>query len=252
MKLARRMVAGAVALAVGLGALAISEFSVAQNAKDGVVLPDGIYDKLVEQSAKAIKDSVGSAKPSKADKARAHTAAIMLAVYGQYSASKNKNAVAQAGMEIATAVGKGKLDEAVKKAGGLAALKGEGKAIKVQLEKDLDMEELMYQFSDHKSGGLGIEQHLQNLGEKKSALTEKDMDDRLVLWAHQAAIIGEFIKDHTPSKGDKKLWKKFAEEMTATSLDLAKVAAAKKDGKAALVAVRKVNDSCVKCHDKFK
>src|SRR5262249_35950955 len=111
--------------------------------------------------------------------------------------------------------------------------------------------ELMSQYKLPKAGGQGMEAALLKLAtDKKKMIPTTAMNDTLLNTAYLTAIIADLTEEHKPAK-DVKDWVAYSHDMRKGAVELAETVKAK-DGKAAFVALGKVNTSCSACHDKFR
>src|SRR5205823_3398353 len=97
---------------------------------------------------------------------------------------------------------KGKVTEAAALAAKLAPdLKGKGEAEPVALEKQIDLETVMHQFSSERVGGYGIEKELGDLRESKDALTAEQMEN-LALLAYKIGMIAHVAEAHADLRNE--------------------------------------------------
>jgi cytochrome c556 len=141
------------------------------------------------------------------------------------------------------------------------------------IAKDVDIADTMHLFKPRNKGGFGIgpkppdlkdnikdsiELTIIDLANDKKGF-DKDVVNKygadLVKAAKQTQAIAEVNTYYAPTmkKGDKdpKDWKQFNDEMKAGAADLAKAAQAK-DAAGVKAAANKLNNACVKCHEKFR
>jgi hypothetical protein len=252
---ASRLGVGTAVLVLGIGLLAVGGSGKAVGQAPGnAILPEDAYNKLVEKSTKIIDDALSSGKLDKKTAAKARVQAVLIVAFTQH-APGNHGATRDAALKLANSLKNGQAGTAVKD---LAALKtakgGAGGAGPVQIvDKVIELEDLMSQFSLPKQGGEGIEKKLLELGTKaqrKKALDAADLNEQNMLIAYQIAVVGSVAKDHVPEK-DKNKWQKFAEELSVSGVQFAETIK-KKDGKAAATALNKVNKNCNDCHTDFR
>ncbi|MCS6852703.1 MAG: cytochrome c [Gemmataceae bacterium] len=257
---ARRWGTGMVTLALGLWFWTAADSGSAADAKGGLAIPEADFAKLVEATGKGIQEILNG-KLDKKGKLKARTAAVMIAAYAQFTQGGDKaqrNALRDVALKLAAAIKDEKVDDAKKLVGMIVTGKPEGSSdlAPTDFAKEIDLDDVMRQFSLASAGGWGIESMLLKLSAKKKGLEPKDMSEQLAMTAYQVAAIGEMIKGHEPDKKPKdwqKQWTGFNEEMTKAALELASVVKQPKpDGKAALKVVNALNSSCNKCHEAFR
>jgi hypothetical protein len=235
------------------------------------MLPEAEYTKLVERATKHVLEGVqGAQSGEKKYRARygrqARAAAVMIAAYAQDGPASRSPAqrasLRDAALQLAATLKADKLDDARKQAEALKTVKEDPKADTkpvALMPTHIELLDVMQQFSSL-PGGLGIERDkildvLANREVKKAkALPDKAMTEDSVLTAYQMAVIADVIKDHKPPKakgGGVKEWQGFTDDMRKSALELAETAQ-KKDGKAALMALNKLNSSCRNCHEVFR
>lgn len=250
----------AIVLAVGLCLLAGP--GTAADSKDPAV-PEADYPKLVEQQVKVLEDTLKVLQDSKdtTEKKKmtqkAHCTAVMLAAVAQDTSAKDPAARASlrdAALKVAALVKAGKINDAAKQAAGLKNIKPDPAAKTEQiklLDGPINLEELMSQFKLPKAGGQGIESTLLKLGtDKKKMIPAAAMTDSLVNLAYLSAVAADLTEVHKVPK-DGKDWVTYSHDMRKGAIELAETVKAK-DGKAAFVALGKLNTSCSVCHDKFR
>jgi cytochrome c556 len=257
------------ALVLALGGLAASGF--ASDDKPGVPLPEADYDKLVDRALKTLEQGLqglasGEKKYGPRFQRQARAAAVMIAAYAQNGPAsrdaQQRAALRDAALQVAATIKAEKYAEARKQAAVLKGAKLEGKVDQLPMPlmpKYLDLLEAMQQFSSL-PGGLALEREriLSVLSDKEvrklKALPEKYLTEDYALAAWQMAVIAELIKDHPPPKAKGaglKEWQGFTADMRQAATDLASQIQ-KKDGKAALAALQKLNASCRGCHEPFR
>ena len=229
------------------------------------VLPDAEFAKLVNIENKLLHDHIGKGLDEKRNATRARVSALMIAGYAQSGMMAGGDKAEQlAGLrdlaiKAAKAVEDGKADDAKKLAGMLTpTAKGEAGAKKepVDLNKLLDLEELMNQFKLEKAGGKELEKKIKTFMQKRAALSVEELKDATVT-AYQAAIISQFTVGFAPKadEGKKKKadWLKWSHEMGDMAVAAAKASSASKpDDKGVKAAFRKLDDVCANCHGVFK
>jgi Cytochrome C' len=235
------------------------------------MLPEAAFTKLVERATKHVLEGVqGAQSGEKKYRARygrqARAAAAMIAAYAQDGPASRSPAqrasLRDAALQLLATLKADKWDEARKQADALKTVKEDSKADPkpvALMPAHIDLLDVMQQFSSL-PGGLGIERDrildvLANREVKKAkTLPEKVMNEDYILTAYQMAVIADVVKDHKPPKvkgGGVKEWQSFTDDMRKSALDLAETVQ-KKDGKAALAALNKLNSSCRNCHEVFR
>jgi hypothetical protein len=229
------------------------------NAADdkGPLVPPADYPKLVEQSVKVIQEALTGEPDGKAIE-KSKVAAVMIAVYAQNGPGSpaERATLRNAALKLSEAIDDEKFADARKLVGELLSLKADPNAKDTPVEimdNYVFIEEAMGQFKLARAGGLEIERDLLKLGSaglKAKALPPDSLNDKLMLMAYQTAMAAKLAREY---KTDKKQqdWNKYCEEMQKAALDLAGAAKAK-DGKAAYMAINKLNASCNDCHEIFR
>src|SRR5207249_5926389 len=112
---------------------------------------------------------------------------------------------------------------------------------------------VMQLFKTRRAGGLGFEKTINDYAEKDPPPNKLP---EIVAMAHKIAMLSQAIEQVGPDKPDgpaktPEAWKKYAETLRKTALEVAAAANSKKpaDVKAAL---SRMDTSCVNCHEKFK
>jgi RNA polymerase sigma factor (sigma-70 family) len=103
----------------------------------------------------------------------------------------------------------------------------------------------MAPFKPAAEGGQGIESLLLRLAEGGKPDAEP-----LAQMAYRTAAVANWLKDHDPGRRQRD-WQTFAEDMRRSALDLARASTAKED-RGVLLAARKLNATCQKCHEIFR
>jgi hypothetical protein len=229
------------------------------------VLPEAEFAKLVTFENKLLQEHIGKGLDEKRNANRARVSALMIAGFAQSSMMAGGAKADQlAGLrdlaiKAAKAVEDGKTDEAKKLADSLTpTAKGEAgaKTEPTNLNKLLDLEELMHQFKPERAGGKDLEKKIKTFTQKRAALTTEELKDATVS-AYQTAIIAQFTIGFAPAadQGKKKKadWVTWSQEMGELAVAAAKASsAAKPDDKGVKAAFKKLDDACAKCHTVFK
>jgi hypothetical protein len=258
------------AVAAGLGILAVTGRSPAADAKAATsmykpVVPTDVVRQLITDEAKSLQTAMGKAK-EKTDKmaTRAQSIALMVAVYAQDEALRGgSSAAAMAGLrdtalKLNKAINDGKMDDARKLA---AEIKPAGmsdtpaKLAAVPVHADFEIDTLMQVFKPDRGGGLEWEKKLLMLRDKRSAYTKSDYDT-LVPLMYRIATIAQSTEGIPPAETAKRKpeeWVKLAREMGDEAVTAAELARkAKPDDKMVKAAVKKLEATCTACHDKFR
>jgi hypothetical protein len=228
------------------------------------IVPDADYGKLVDHQLKVLEDTLKALQEAKevpekkklTEKAKC-TAVMLAAVAQDNLAGKDaaqRASLRDAALAVAGLIDTGKIADAAKQATGLKDVKADAnaKTVKVKLyEKHFKLDELMSQYKLAKAGGQGIEAALLKLGaDKKKMVPATAMTDSLLAMVYLTALSAEPTTDHKPPK-DAKDWAAYSSDMRKGAVEMAE-ALKNKDGKAAFVALGKLNTSCSVCHDKFR
>lgn len=220
-------------------------------------LPEKVYVELIDSSAQLIEESL-TGEPTRRLAEKARVAALMLAEFAQQdlrgpSAAKRAT-VRDAALDISAMIKEKKYPDAIQHARMLPKLmvNPTAKTERVKLMgTHLEIDELMSQFRGAKIGGLGIEAMFDKLsGSKGSEVPRAELNENLRWTAYRTAVAAQLTREHMPPK-DAKEWLGYADDMRAASLALAS-AVEGRDGKAAFAAVERLNNSCNKCHLKFR
>src|SRR5262245_44933077 len=253
-------VLGAFALAAGLFAL----LQLAGRAGDGdvkPVVPAAAMASMVADDIKivneALKEKDGKA-PLPKDVKRAKVAALDIALTAK--ASKNDALYGQA-MQVLEALAKEDgVPDARKAAAGLSKPTGgdaKGDAIKLALwdsdNKSWDKDLAMQFFKTPRAGGLGFEKIIKDYAEKDPPANKLN---EIMAMSHKIAMLSQAIQkvgpDTTAGPGKTpEAWKKFAEILQKTALEVAAAAGSKKPAEVK-AALGRMDTSCVNCHEKFK
>jgi Cytochrome C' len=257
-----------VAMAVGMGLVVSSDRMPAADPKPAAdlykpVIPEDVLSQLITDEGKALRDAVAKAADKKmAGKAR--SVALMIAVYAQEEVARGgPRAPAMAGLrdtalKVAKAVADGQLDDAKKWA---ADIKPAGKADPsakvgpVAVQADFEIDTLMRVFKSTGTGGLEWDKKLQTLKEKRSAYSAADYQQLVPLMYRIAALAQPTEALVPPAMGKKTPaeWVKLTKEMSEEAIATAELARKPKpDDKAVKAAVKKLEGTCVKCHDTFR
>jgi hypothetical protein len=264
-----RWQAGALAaLAVGLGLLAGPRSGSAADAKAAVdlykpVMPKEVFTQVVNDEAKTLRDAVAKAADKK-QASKARSIALMIAVYAQDEAARGgTNAAEMVGLrdtalKLAKAVADGKLDDAKKLAGEIKATgvaNSAGKVDAIAVQQDFEIDTLMQVFKSAGTGGLEWDKKLQTLKEKRAAYSPADYQ-QLVPLMYRIAALAQPTEALVPAAMGKKKpadWIKFSREMGEEATAAAELARKPKpDDKMVKAAVKKLEGTCVKCHDIFR
>jgi hypothetical protein len=225
-------------------------------------LPDAVFAKLVAQDAQVLKEALAKGALDKKTTRKVRATAFMIAVYAQAAMAKGGDKAAALAslrddaLNVAKLAEQGKAAEAAALVAKLSPVgRAGGKAEPVALNKELDHENLMHQFSSERVGGYGIEKELGDMVEEKQALTPAQME-RLELLAWKIAMIGQVGDSYADEKDEggektKANWLMFEQHFREAALGMA-AAAKGRNNAATLAAVEKLTMTCVKCHDKFR
>lgn len=227
------------------------------------VLPEPEFAKLVTLENKLLLEHAGKGLEDKRNATRARVSAMMIAAYAQSSMTAGGPKAGQLAalrdlaLKASKAIEDGKADDVKKLVAELTpAYKGDAKADVVDLNKQLDLEELMHQFKPDKAGGKELEKKIKTYMQKRAPLTSEELKEAVVC-AYQTAIISQYTVGFAPKadEGKKKRadWITWSREMGDAAVAAAKAAnASKTDDKGVKAAFRKLDDTCAKCHAVFK
>ena len=214
------------------------------------------YPKLLGQTVQIAKEAL-QGQPDKRSADRARFALLVLAELAQQDLAGPDGAqratVRDAAIALAARIKAKEYDAARKDLDALATLPAQPSAKKEKtkiIDSLVEIDDVMTLFREPKLGGLGIEAEFDKLGAAKGPLPATALDDRLLLFAHLAAVTGAMAEAHIPDKKQKE-WKSYALVMKKTGLELADAVKAK-DGKAALAALGRANANCAACHKVFR
>jgi len=262
--------AGLLLLALGIWIIGAPGSSTAAD-DDGPVITEAQFKELVKRALENVdegmkdwKDTKKKEKERKEHYRKARGAAIMIAAYAQGSqtaANAMEHAtIRDAALKLATLIEKDQLPAAKKLVEELKSGVKPNPNVKTDkiklMPKYVKIEEVMKQFSS-KPGGSQLEAKLiQNYLTNKKLEKAKEfptgkLDDEYALMLIQVAAISDLIKDHdVPKKSGKgaKEWKEFNKDMHKTTVELLKMTAGAKDGKAAWKTLNKLDGSCSGCH----
>lgn len=225
---------------------------------------DPELQRLIERSAKIVRESLGNGNPDQPSAQRAHAQAVMIAVYAQSGpggAHTFRRATLRDGaLRLAAALRDKNYPGAQKQARALVYLHPDPRApvgsVRI-LTRHIDLEDMMHQFVPERRGGLGVEMKIHKLvGNKDNAkakvLPREALDDEMVLMAQQVAHVAAWIKDdYKPPNKKLAEWKARADDARQAALDLATAARAK-NGKEAWQALTRLDIACCNCHDIFR
>jgi hypothetical protein len=220
------------------------------------LVPDEDLPALLDESVRGIHKALDG-KPVKRAGQQARVVALMLAAYAQQDlAGKDgvhRATVRDAAVALADTIKGGDYAAALKQADALAKLTANPKASRDHVKllgPQLDIEEVMSQFRPPKPGDPGLESQLDELAGSKDAVLSADALASLRLTAYQCAVAADLSRDHVPSE-NAAAWPGMVEAMRKASVELTAAIKAK-DGKAAFVAVGRLNTSCRQCHKTFR
>jgi len=253
-----RTVLGAFALAAGLFALS----QLAGRAGDvKLVVPAAAVTDMVKSDIEVVTAALAG-KDGKAplpkDVKRAKVATLNIALTAK--ASKNDALYAQAIQVLEGLAKEDGIADARKAADGLSKPSGgdaKGDPIKLALwdtdNKSWDKDLAMQLFKTPRAGGLGFEKTIKDYAEKDPPASKLN---EILAMAHKIAMLSQAIEQVGPDKADgptktPEAWKKFAETLQKTALEVATAASSKKAG-AVREALFRMDTSCVNCHEKFK
>jgi hypothetical protein len=256
------------ALGVALGFLSGIRSGSAANANAAAevykpVIPADMFTKIVTDETKSLRSALAKASDKKmATKAR--SVALMIAVYAQEEVArggpkaKEMAGLRDAALKTAKAVADGKFDDAKKLAAELSPagkLDPAAKTTPMAVHGDFEIDTLMQVFKPERGGGLEWEKKLEMLKDKRSAYTAADYK-QLVPLMYRIAAISQPTTAMVPAAAGKKNpadWLKFAKDMGDEAVAAAELARKPKpDTKAVKAAVKKLEATCVSCHDKFR
>ncbi len=109
-----------------------------------------------------------------------------------------------------------------------------------------EIRQAMVPFNPASAGGLGLESTLTDVVQGKRDLPHA----RLVALASKAAQVAGALQNHRPAKHPER-WREWTVEMHESAAQLA-LAFRESDEPAILAAARRLNTSCVKCHEVFR
>jgi hypothetical protein len=107
----------------------------------------------------------------------------------------------------------------------------------------------MNQFNHPPEGGWGIHREFYQYQLGMKGIPANALADPLLFKAYQVAVTAELMNDKTPSKNQKE-WTTYVGDLKAGAVDLSEAVKAK-DGKAGVVAITKITNSCTNCHKIF-
>lgn len=233
-------------------------------AKDGLNLPKDVYPKLVDSAIRDIQNALHeltgnilSQQQHENAIQKVRCAAVMLAMYARNGPSTiavvKRAHLSDVALSLAKTIENGKYAEAKKLADAIQAGKLDPKVILQGFKgSSLSIEEVMLQFGSAKVRNQGIVWYLfalEGASVQHSAVPAEEINDQLLLTAYQAAVAAEltnlFRVNANPAGNQK--WQKFAEENAQAAQELA-VAVQVRQGNSAWIALRKLRDSCTKCH----
>ncbi len=209
--------------------------------------------RLVNHDAKAIQEALAKGTLDKKSTRKVRAAAFMIALYAQ---GGGLTGLRDTALKVNKLVEEGNVKEAAALAAKLTPdAPGEGKGDPVVWEKQLDLENVMHQFSSERVGGFGMEKELDDLRDVKEAFT-KDQLERLALLGAKLAMIAHITAAYAEEKNEggmktKANWLKFGENFHSAARALAEAAGSKNEG-ATRAALDRLNTSCTKCHDVFR
>src|SRR5262245_30434927 len=225
-------------------------------------LPKEAFEKLVAHDAKLIQEMLAKGALDKKSARKVKSAAYMIAVYAQAQLA-GADAAAMAALrdnalKVLKLADENKAQEAAALARELSPnpkASPEGKAGPVPLEKQLEFENVMRQFSSERIGGFGLEKELEDLTEGKDAFTASQQE-RLALLGYKLAMIGHAAdayadEQNQGGKKTKQNWLTLTEQFRQSAVGLAEAAKSKNEGNIRM-ALEKLNASCTKCHDSFR
>jgi hypothetical protein len=229
---------------------------------DGALLPPAEFAKLVTQDAKTIQDVLAKGLDKKGTR-KVTAAAFMIAVYAQNSMTKgaaNAKELAtlrDTAVSLLKAVKGGDEKAATALAAKLTPTPKADGAVKLEplaLDKLVEFEDVMHQFSSERVGGYGLEKELGELAEEKE-LTPAHME-RIAVLGYRLAMIGHASDAFSADKneGGKKTiknWQAHTANFRKVTVAMAEVAKTKNAANTR-DALDRVNTSCVKCHDDFR
>ena len=161
-------------------------------------------------------------------------------------------------LKTAKAVADGKLDDAKKLAADISPsgkADATAKTDSMAVHGDFEIDTLMQVFKPERGGGLEWEKKLQMLKDKRSAYSASDYQ-QLVPLMYRIAAISQPTAAMVPAAAGKKNpadWLKFSKDMGEEAVAVADLAKKPKpDDKAVKAAVKKLEATCVSCHDKFR
>lgn len=228
------------------------------------ILPEGVFTQLVTEESKALKDATAKASDKK-QAMKARSLAMMIAIYAQGEVARGgPKAAAMAGLRdtalnVAKAVGDGKIDEAKKLAQTIApAGKADAgaKTGAIPIHDDFDLDTLMQVFRRDRSAGMEWELKLNKLVEKRGAFTATEYQQMVPLM-YRIAAVAQATEAYAPTMPmGKKLpadWIKLSKEMGVEALAVAELAKKPKpDDKMVKATLKKLENSCTVCHEKFR
>ncbi|MFL5330533.1 MAG: hypothetical protein ACJ8C4_16645 [Gemmataceae bacterium] len=227
------------------------------------VVPEKDADKLISTDVELVKETVAQGLSDKKSARKAKATALLIAGYAQsamlsYGTNAGRYALLRdRAIAVAQAITDGKTAESRKLAAELSRVSSAGgaKTEAVDLAASLDLDTLMSSFRPESRGGRGWEAKLKKL-EGKRSLSSDDVKDSMQL-GYQCAVIAQFTESLAPAadEGKKKKadWIKWSREMGENALAVSKAAgAAKPDEKIVRNALKKLDDSCTRCHAVFR
>lgn len=218
--------------------------------------------ELVQADVKELQSILSAGAPEKKNLKRAKVLAMVIGLNTQAIGKGEAMAIHDQAGKVLEALGKDDLAAAKEASKAMTTAKnGGGKAhdvVKGMFDadptvNDWDRDLVMQLFKTPRAGGIGIENKIKAWAEK--APVGKDLE-LAANYAQKSAMIGLALQRMAPPAKQKQLtadWKKLAEDMTSASEEAYKLASAeKKDGKALMASMSRIDKACTVCHEKFK
>jgi hypothetical protein len=238
-------------LAAGAAALSALLAGVAGFAADAgkAILPAKQAEALIKADAELLKAVAADSKLKPKPAARkAQALAVMIAAYAQ---DAKLAGLRDEALKVAGQIKEKGIDAAKSANLSLGTAAATGTAPKKLAEPD-EIDVVMKQFSSERGGGLGFEAELQKL-QKKAKLAKADFE-RLTYVGYKTAIIGAVTEPLAPpASGNKKPadWVKWSKDMTEAATEVGS-GSEKGDEKLVKAGLRKLETSCVNCHNVFR
>jgi hypothetical protein len=221
------------------------------------LVSDAEFAAVGEHSTREIRAAL-EGKPGRRAAERGRVAAVMLAAYAQQDLTgkeaSRRATVRDAALRTADLIKEAEYGKAAEQAAALPKLAADAKAKREPVKlfgAYLDVEELMSQFRAPKPGDADLESRLEKLAGAPEGVVTADALAALRQTAVQCAVAAELSQMHVPAPENAAAWRRLGDDMRKAAVAVAAAAQAK-DGKAAFIAVGRLNTSCRDCHKQFR